>query len=264
VEFYDYRQTCSGNPDFGNNTVSRGNDLQLMQLPESNTQLRQTVLPAYLYTGQTTIVLNGSTMTINGGAPVALPSNGLIYVANGAACPVWSPLTPYATGQGTCGDVILRGTYSSSLTIAAERDVLINGNVTGTNNALLGLIANNYVRVAHPVNTYPCVQSTGNSAGNPTNQSGRRIEAAILSLGHVFTVDNYQCGAPMGDLTVIGAIAQKYRGPVGLHSNGTPVTGYMKEYAYDDRLKFRSPPHFLAPVQSAWRVVRATESVPAR
>jgi hypothetical protein len=259
VEFYDYVTTCSGTPDFGNNPVLRGANLSILQLPQSNSELRTTVLPAYTYTGQTKIVLNGNTMTINGGTATALPANGLVYIKNGSGCPVWNPRTPYASGQSGCGDVLLSGTYSTSLTIAAERDVLITGNVTGTNNALLGLIANNYVRVEHKVDEYPC-----NSSTEEKTSANRTIHAAILSLGHVFTVDNYQCGDPLGDLTVIGAIAQKYRGPVGTYSGNTPVTGYSKKYVYDDRLKFRSPPHFLAPVQSAWRVVRSTEQVPAR
>jgi hypothetical protein len=60
---------------------------------------------------------------------------------------------------------------------------------------------------------------------------------------------------------VTGAIAQKYRGIVGTF--GSSQTGYIKNYAYDDRLKYREPPHFLDPVQTAWRVVRETEQVPA-
>ena len=40
-------------------------------------------------------------------------------------------------------------------------------------------------------------------------------------------------------------------------------TGYTKAYTYDNRLKFRSPPHFLDPVQSAWRIVSQVEQTPA-
>jgi hypothetical protein len=264
IEFYDIDQTCTGQPNFGNNPVTRGANLQIMQLPQSNSQLRQTVLPQYLFTGRTTITLSGNTFSVNGGAAQALPSNGLMYIANGAGCPVWSPVSPYSTSpsQAGCGDVLLQGTYAKSLTIATERDILITGNVTATanSNALLGLIANNYVRVYHPVAQYPCTADTNESLPS----GDRTIEAAILSLGHVFMLDNYQCGNRIGNLNVTGAIAQKYRGTVGMHSGGTVVTGYIKKYKYDDRLKFRSPPHFLAPVQSAWRVVRATEQVPAR
>ena len=61
-------------------------------------------------------------------------------------------------------------------------------------------------------------------------------------------------------LSVSGAIAQRYRGPVGT-SGGT---GFIKDYNYDDRLKYRSPPFFLNPIDAAWGIVRSNEQVPAR
>ena len=94
--------------------------------------------------------------------------------------------------------------------------------------------------------------------------SDRRIDAAILSLTHSFTVDNYACGDRKGDLIVTGAIAQQFRGPVGTTGGPDGDTGYLKVYEYDDRLRYRSPPHFLAPVAAAWDVVRVNEQVPAR
>jgi hypothetical protein len=86
------------------------------------------------------------------------------------------------------------------------------------------------------------------------------IQAAILALNHSFIVDNWDCGARLGDLNVEGAIAQYYRGPVGT-SGGT---GYLKNYVYNDRLRYREPPYFLDPVQSAWRIARQTEVLPSR
>ena len=85
------------------------------------------------------------------------------------------------------------------------------------------------------------------------------MQAAILSVDHSFTVDNWGCGAQEGDLHIKGAIAQNFRGTVGY----TGSTGYYKDYVYDDILKLRSPPYFLDPLQAAWRVVRANEQVPA-
>jgi len=80
----------------------------------------------------------------------------------------------------------------------------------------------------------------------------------------VIVVDNYPCGNPLGNLTVTGAIAQKFRGPVGtFNSSKVRNHGYAKQYEYDDRLRYRSPPYFLDPVVAAWRVVRNNEQVPA-
>ena len=46
------------------------------------------------------------------------------------------------------------------------------------------------------------------------------IDAAILALDHSFIVDNWDCGL-LGALTVKGAIAQKFRGPVGTYNSST-------------------------------------------
>jgi hypothetical protein len=63
-------------------------------------------------------------------------------------------------------------------------------------------------------------------------------------------------------LHIDGAIAQRYRGPVG--QSGSNATGYLKQYVYDQRLKYLSPPKFLDPVASSWGVATWAEiNVPA-
>jgi len=76
-------------------------------------------------------------------------------------------------------------------------------------------------------------------------------------------VDNWNCGPPLGALHVEGAIAQKFRGPVGTGSGLSISTGYRKDYVYNDRLRYREPPYFMDPVQASWRVARQNEQVPA-
>ena len=58
-------------------------------------------------------------------------------------------------------------------------------------------------------------------------------------------------------MKVDGAIAQRFRGPVGTFnsSTGLGVTGYTKDYNYDQRLRYRSPPFFLDPISAAWRIM---------
>jgi hypothetical protein len=90
-----------------------------------------------------------------------------------------------------------------------------------------------------------------------------RIDAAIMSLLHSFMVDNYNCGRS-GNLTVNGAIVQRFRGAVGTGSAGSIASGYAKDYWYDDRLRYRSPPYFLNPLKSKWEILRTQEQVPAR
>ena len=145
---------------------------------------------------------------------------------------------------------------------------MITGNLVRSGGAMLGLIANNFVRVAHPsaldVNGSAQWSSAGGGprcTNNGTPTANVTIEAAILALNHSFTVDRYGCGAGLGKLNVVGAIAQKFRGVVGVN-NG--ASGFIKNYRYDDRLKFRSPPRFIKPENASWQVARQVEQSPAR
>jgi hypothetical protein len=245
--------------------------------PPTNTELRNIAGPGYTYTGQTQIVLSGANMTIttNTGqviGPTAVPSDGVVYVQNGAGCSsAYSPFTAtYPTTSG-CGNAVVHssGNYSGQLTVAAENDIIIDGNLTRASSSadLLGLVANNFIRIKHPVcpsNNTGCTSGTitaetakgqCNSGVNGTGSlSNPQIDAALLAIQHSFIVDHYDCGGSLGTLQVNGAISQKFRGAVGT----TGGTGYIKDYNYDDRLRYQEPPHFFDPVQSAWHVQRET------
>jgi Tfp pilus assembly protein PilX len=238
-------------------------DAKLLTLPSTNTTLEAVAQAGYLFTGTTTITINGGSMTVvNGGSSQfkSLPANGVIYVKNGASCTAaYSGTQKYDEPAG-CGNVYVQGTYSSNVTIASERDIIVTNDFKRSGNAIGGLVANGFVRVYHPVST-----TCGDVASGPFGPAinSLQIDAAILTLQHSFIVDNYKCGSPRGTLTVNGAIGQEYRGPVG--TGGTTVsTGYAKSYNYDDRLRVVNPPYFLDPVQSSWRRIRYTEQVPPR
>jgi hypothetical protein len=254
---------CSGEPDFQGTWMPNSSALNV---PPTNAGLADIALPQYTYTGKTTIRLNGATMDVTTGSSqttttnVPLPPNGVIYVNNGPCSGTKTPLLQRYDDPPGCAVVYLSGTYAKSLTIASANDIVITGDVRKLESAdvVLGLIANNNVRVYHPV-----TRSNWNDPNSCTNAPGTMdqvtIDAAILALTHSFTVDNYACGAALNRLNVTGAIAQKFRGAVGT----TKRTGYLKNYVYDDRLKYRSPPYFLDPIQAAWRVNRSNEQVPA-
>lgn len=267
IEYWAYRITSgcasTSRPDIGNNTAVTGSAMELLDLPETNTELETIAGPAYTFTGTTRLEFSGSTFKVNDGAFQPLPPKGVIYVRNNptSPCPAHNPLTPNVVAP-TCGDAYVKGTYSKSVTIAAERDIVLAGDFkTDLDSAALGGLIGQNVRIGHSMNgsstrTNTCPEGTVNATtGN------RQVHAAIAAIQHVFTVDNYQCGAQLGTLQVTGAIAQKYRGPVG--TSGSSGTGYIKEYIYDNRFKFRSPPHFTAPKNSSWRVTRTTEQSPA-
>ena len=266
---------CTASPNIVGTLV---HPASVLALPPSNAAIETVVAPAYKFKGRTNIVLNGTTMTVTTGYDVnsvttttlPMPPNGVVYVDNSpsGSCSGGGYIrqqTYSGNGRGSpsaCGNAWVSGTYSSDLTIAADNDVIVEGDVARTGDGvLLGLIANNFVRVYHPV-------SFGSGTGNPActntgSAGGRRIDAAILALQHSFIHDNWYCGAPTGDLTVYGAIAQKFRGPVGTGSGSTISTGFRKDYRYNDRLRYREPPFFLDPVQASWRISRETEQVPA-
>jgi len=189
-----------------------------------------------------------------------------VYVSDDASagsCAGLQPLAPYngsaggtATGNSACGDLFISGTYSQNVTFASGNDIVMTGDIKRSSDAwMLGLIPDKFARVYHPVNR------SGTSCSDGTGEMNNvQIDAAILALTHSFTVDAYECGNKLGTLTVRGAIAQKYRGPVG--TGGTTGTGYTKDYQYDQRLALRSPPRFMNPVQPAWALANRTEQIP--
>ena len=211
----------------------------------------------------------------------------------GSLFAVWAK--PKYTEDYKCGNVYVRGEYTNSLTIASENDIIINGNITTpttagvpNTNDLLGLIANNFVRIYHPVvETYKATKkeckkngkgevekyiATGelceytdnaaecdapNDAGDLNNPM---IYAAMLAVKHAVIVDNYICGEPsLGNLNVYGAVAGLYtNGFTGEFSGSSIIHGYPYDANYDDRLQVEEPPHFLNPIEASWFVQRET------
>ena len=237
-------------------------DAKLLSMPSSNASLSSLANPGYLFTGTTQITLNDTTMTVtNGGTTTTkpMPSNGVIYVQNGTCGATYSAPQTYTEPSG-CGNVYVKGRTQRSITIASARDIIVTDNLTTLGNVMIGLIADGFVRVYHPVSS-TCTDTASGPYGPSIGSV--EIDAAIMSVQHSFIVDNYNCGSPRGTLTVKGAIAQSFRGPVGT-GGSTISTGYVKNYNYDDRFRVANPPYFLDPVQSSWRKIRFTEQTPAR
>lgn len=228
--------------------------------PPTNSEL--STLAGLSFKGQVRICLNGETLTVGAGASCtddiqysgAIPPGGVVYIENGTCETAYSPFTATYPETSGCGNAYVHGEYSGQLTIATENDIIIDGSLVHSGEGVLGLVANNFVRIYHPF-----AAETGhgechygsNGSGSITDP---QIDAAILAINHSFIVDHYDCGHELGTLTVNGAIAQKYRGAVGT-SGGT---GYLKDYNYDDRLRYLEPPSFIEPQQTDWVVGRET------
>ena len=278
---------CSGNsPTFKGQFLK---EAPTLTPPPTNAQLKN-VPGALKFTGQVYITLSGNNMTVTNGSSTlysgAVPTSGVVYVSNSSCSSGLNPFTATYPTTSTCGNAYVKGTYTSQLTIAAENDIIIEGNIcrgsscgTPTGAGLLGLIANNFIRIKHPIcpsSNLGCTSGTISSqTGKVDYHSGRyedaecsggvngtgsnsnlRIDAAMLAIQHSFIVDHYDCGAQLGTLTVNGAISQKFRGPVGIVGDH----GYSKDYNYDDRLRYLAPPKFLDPVESAWHMQRQTST----
>lgn len=243
----------------------------VLELPPDNRTLDNEALPAYSFVGRTRITFQGDTMHVKGtrkngttvDGVVNIPKDGVIFVDNNGVCPLYDPDAPLASPL-TCGDVLIKGEYRRNVTVAARNDIIVMDDLEAADDtkALLGLISKQWIRIYHPISSGGCADNATLRAewgtGMPTDNT-LDLDAAILSLQHSFTVDKYWCGSRLGNLNVTGAIAQKYRGPVATSGS----TGYVKNYVYNDELRFRSPPRFLDPVQSSWRVTTQVEQVPA-
>jgi hypothetical protein len=229
-----------------------------------------------VYSGTTTIQISGTTATAVScvtatscvtHAPVDLTAQPIIYVSNAPGCQTATytgTVGSYPTDgsghyTGCAGDAYISTStsgYTTPVTIGAASNIVIDGNITTaadgvgnpTGSATMGLVANNFVRVMHGC--------TSNQLANPV------IDAAILALDHSFIVDNWSCGGSSGNLTVHGAIAQQFRGPVGqVGSGGGVANGYAKNYSYDDRLANILPPYLFDISNSGWHVSRETVCV---
>ena len=264
----------------GQGAVAGATTVPLPQSVSSTQLLADATASGDVFTGTTTINLNGGSATISncGGTTssasctsgwvnqtvTSLPS--IIYVKSGTNCPSTYSASTYAKNSagyyyGACGDVYVHGNYTQPLTIVSDHDIIIMANTTGlsspgittttdasgnpTGGATLGLVAGDFVRVMHASGVTPTAVT---------------IDAAILTLAHSFMVDNYGTdSAPTAPtLTVHGAIAQRYRGIVGTVAGA----GYVKNYFYDDRLKVLLPPFLFSLSTAGWQVSRETLCTP--
>lgn len=236
-------------------------------------------------------VKSPTTTAVSAGCPVDgatgnLPADGVIYVADASPTipmcnkkvgnlvgyPVKNDVTTYSC---TKGDLFVSGTLKGQVTLGAKEDIVVvgdllyhdkaKGNMSYQGTDLLGAIANRYVAVYHPVN------SSGNELIGYL--SDPEIDGAVVSVTDSFYVQKWGSGDPTktGTLSAFGAIAQEYRGAVGTFGCGPKgdqaCTGYIKNYNYDNRLKYLEPPYFLNPTatafaQSTWKELPPTTTGP--
>lgn len=186
-----------------------------------------------------------------------------------------SPTSPDTWFDCQRGAVFVEGKLKGQVTLGAMDNVFItqsivynssdsSGNPPSTCSTLsacdvLGLIANNYVSMYHPVYKFASNQNTCGSscyqevsdydgALNPV------VDAAIMALNKCWTTQNPNGGKEGGFFHLRGSLANKYRCAMG---NGSK--GYGKDYTYDPRLKVLAPPYMLQLFSAAWQVQQTGE-----
>jgi hypothetical protein len=218
------------------------------------------------------------------GADGTTVGNGVGFPAKGEETSTISINDPYNCQRG---DAFVQGTFKGALTVVAQNYVYATGDVkyvdagASASPNLLGLVGQKAVIVYNPVASAFCSGSGSNKKCVPMNwvrsngtlapststgyATNREIDAAIASNTGTFTVENYDQGSyggkiySQGELTILGSIAQKYRGPVGLADG----SGFDKDYGYDKRLLTTAPPKFLQPVATTYGPTTQVEVKPA-
>ena len=158
---------CLGTPKFeGNGYTTKGATLLPPEAPAE--ELLTEADDKFI--GRTIITLEGNKMkVVNKGETkenMAFPSNGVIAILNSSAgCSykykaLETMYNTEATEATECGDVYIKGKYTESLTVIAQNDVIMVGNLTTEGgesggepkgNAVLGLIAMAHARLYHPI-----------------------------------------------------------------------------------------------------------------
>ncbi len=265
----------------------------MVTIPPSNASLLSNATSyGCVYSGATKITFNSDgTMTVlspntavsagcyPAGSDKSVPVSGItvptiVYVQDysgtcvkksGVTISLGYPLTNELTNSSTdytgpdysCnkGTAYVSGTLNGTTTVGSSQDIVAVGNIlyadqTSSSNDILGLIPTHFMWVYHPV--------TSGTESNMLSTPVTTIDAAILAVSDSFIVQNYNLGAAISSsssnkLTIMGAIAQNYRGPVGTGTVSAASTGYLKNYNYDTRFQHGAqPPYFLQPVSTQW------------
>lgn len=155
----------------------------------------------------------------------------------------WVDVNLTTLGSGVVhvnGTVRVQGVVDGRLTLGATGSIELVGDlryaaadpVTGQPAAdcddLLGLVAGENVVIRDL----------------PAARGDMIVDATVMALGTSFTAENYGSGTPRGTLHLWGGLIQERRGPVGTFRGASLLTGYTKDYHYDDRVTIQPPPEF--------------------
>ncbi len=156
----------------------------------------------------------------------------------------WSPpinynLKNYNGVISSSRKIYTKGTLNGQVTLHSAEEVEIMGDLKYSkdpeNNPnstdLLGIISEGNVIVDE-------------NAHQDSGSKDLEINASIMALDESFEVENYNSGPERGTLKLIGGLQQENRGAVGQTKYWGGISGFNKDYSYDDRLLSISPPFY--------------------
>jgi hypothetical protein len=202
------------------------------------------------------------------------------------------PTSSGTAASCTAGTLFVEGELDGQLTMGADEDVYVTRDLTyscadgstgttlqtvavGTSLPaacateatpdLLALYANLDILISHPVSSSGTDDAKCTADGvNPTNtvadveptcdidaSSTAIIDAELVALKGSFGDQNWNDGVALGDAYVYGGDVADYRGPFG--EVGTH--GYEKEFSFDTRLSYLTPPHAVQASAEEWAAV---------
>ena len=164
--------------------------------------------------------------------PSAAP-NGLIYAKDMVVRLQGTVKGKYTLGCSSSSTSTGKGTIWLDDDIVYDTNPLTNPNSTD----LFGIIAENYVWISE----------------NAANKTSINIQASVFSEKWGFGAYNYDKRPVSGNINLLGGIQQNYRQPVGTFDGNTIKSGFTKQYRYDWRLAFMSPPFY--PGTGGFRIV---------
>lgn len=242
----------------------------LLQIPESNSDLinwARSGFGGYYYVGRTEIeflatgkikITNNNPLSEGPTGIVDYPPSGVIYV-DGPQDPTYVPPGRYYSGFNSYNNkkwsennanVFIKGVVTDRITVGAANNIYITGDLTyeDKQNDMIGLIANNWILINHY-----------DESRHDVALQNIEIDAAIFALNKSFGFECYIDGPAKGTLTVYGSISQAFRGPVGTFSQFGVLSGYNKDYWYDERMLYDEPPHFTPPLNAGFEIVKWEE-----
>ncbi|MDR1188755.1 MAG: hypothetical protein LBK95_15125 [Bifidobacteriaceae bacterium] len=239
------------------------------------------------------------------GALVPLPEAGFVFVdaapevapveiaagAIGGGLPLGDcdPAVPPTTATATCqgeiamsakdkrdglGNVWVEGHMTGgNLTIAADRTIVITGDLTTDNDEadLLGLLAGDAIEIFSPVmQTVRAAKSDSGLVWDTANAEATtwapgwnfpsthvlNIEAALYAASSALRVQNSNVRGLQGTMKIVGSLAENFGGITSSFDSKTGIahSGYLQELSYNKRLKSARPLLFPPLGNGAWTV----------